>query len=1354
MPSYRLKLLTTALFALAVLAAGPSSADAQALSPPEALERFKLAEGFHVELYASEPLVRQPVTMTFDDRGRMWVIQYLQYPNPAGLKPVEVDRYLRTKYDRVPEPPPHGPRGNDKVTILEDTDGDGRVDRAKDFVTGLNLASALAVAGDGVYVGQAPYLLFYPDRNQDDVPDGDPEVLLTGFGLEDAHAVVNSLEWGPDGWLYGAQGSTVTADIRGIGFQQGIWRYHPSTKRFELFSEGGGNTWGLDFDRHGNVIAGTNYGNAVCLHQVQGGYYVKGFSKHGPLHNPYTYGYFEHMAHTGHVGGHVTCGGIVYQGGAWPKTFNGAYVGANLLSNAIYWSAIEPHGSTFTSRYVGRLLETDDIWFRPIDCRTGPDGSVFVADWYDKRANHVIPEDTWDKTNGRVWKIVYDGTPAGEGVDLSQRSSDELVDLLAHANAWYPRHARRILSERRDPTMLPRLRKLVNADGGTDEHLALEALWALYVTGGWDDDTAMRLLDHPAVDVRAWTVRLIGDERRKLPVEIRERLVQLAATEPSSTVRSQLACTAKRLEGADALAIVEKLLAHDEDASDTHLPLLLWWAIEEKALSDRDGVLALLADQSAWKLPLVRDVIVERLARRYLAERNDAGYETCARLLELAPSGDERLRLVDAMDGDFSGKPLAAVPAPLAWPLMKLWREHGSDPTITRFALRLGSQEAYTRAVARMSDAGEPAKVRLALIAAVGQAARSDALPRLLHLLDDPSDEVRSAALAALGHDDDPSIGREVLDRYQSFSPALRSRAISLAASRAAWAEMLVRQVAEEKIDAKDVSLEQLRQMLIHDDDSLAAAIEARWGKIRPATPGEKMSYVPVLGRVLGAGEGDLERGHKLFMKHCGVCHTLHGEGEKIGPDLTSADRKNRDALLINILDPSGTIRPEYISQTALLVDGRVLTGLVIASDAQQITIVDAKQKKTTIARDEIEQIQPVTTSLMPEGLLEQLQEQEVRDLFRYLQMRKAGQPIGGEVVWSMDRTLFSSLMEPVGGDIRRAAFDRAAKSLQHFALELRKDFGHLAEQIIAVGAGELVHAGLVPPLVPVVGRLVVGQRLDGAHFGVEVRIEEKRERQPVALGRADHAVRRGTIQPARHPVEHVADVADERARHRRRVDPPAAALDLQTACIVLPEDRQQAVVGVLAHAPRRVRGPPGRREGIIENAKQHQRLAGVAIGEVARIQSQPERQTAHQVVPHLLEVRHILEHGFSKARNRRKQVRTVQRCAGQHGRMVGGQLTAEVDAFFPVGPARGQFVADAKIAPPGPAPQGHADLHLLFHTGREEPPAQLFQSRAELLVDAMSGDVKEPMLAASRRQLARHRGTPCRTGDQRRHVD
>jgi hypothetical protein len=176
-----------------------SSAWAQGFSPEEAVKRMKVADGLQVKLIASEPLIRQPVTMSFDDRGRLWVIQYLQYPNPAGLKAVKVDQWLRTVYDRIPEPPPKGPRGADRITILEDPDENGRFRKAKDFVTGLNLASGMCIGHGGVFVVQPPYLLFYPDRNGDDIPDGDPEVLLTGFGMEDAHAFANSLQWGPDG---------------------------------------------------------------------------------------------------------------------------------------------------------------------------------------------------------------------------------------------------------------------------------------------------------------------------------------------------------------------------------------------------------------------------------------------------------------------------------------------------------------------------------------------------------------------------------------------------------------------------------------------------------------------------------------------------------------------------------------------------------------------------------------------------------------------------------------------------------------------------------------------------------------------------------------------------------------------------------------------------------------------------------------------------------------------------------------------------------------------------------------------------------------------------------------------------
>jgi putative membrane-bound dehydrogenase-like protein len=970
-----------------LLAAGPAAA--QTLSPEEAVRRMKVADGFEVKVVAAEPTVRQPVSISFDDRGRVWVVQYLQYPAPAGLKPVKVDQYLRTVYDKVPEPPPKGPKGADRITILSDFDKDGRARKSKDFVTGLNLCSGMCIGHGGVYVLQVPYLLFYPDKDGDDVPDGDPEVLLKGFGMEDAHAVANSLQWGPDGWLYGAQGSTVTADIRGIGFQQGVWRYHPITKEFELFSEGGGNTWGLDFDAHGNVIAGTNYGNSAMLHQVQGGYYIKGFGKHGPLHNPHTYGYFDHVPYKDFRGGHVTIGGIVYHGGAYPAKYEGQYVAGNLLTNALHWHTLDRHGSSFTSHFAGEFLVANDPRFRPVDCLTGPDGAVYVADWYDIRANHVDPVDNWDKTTGRIYKIVAkdekkrNDDAALSTRPLSKRSSQELVDLLSHPNDWYHREARRVLAERRDPAVVPGLKKTILAEKGPP---ALESLWALYVSAGLDDAFALKLFDHPNEDVRAWTVRLLCDPKKVSPT-VASRLVELAKGETSPTVRSQLACSAKRLPGRDCVPIVRELLRHKEDVSDPHIPLLIWWAVEDKAIHDRELVLGLLDAPESWRLPLVRQYIVERLGRRYMAEGGETDFATCARLLAAAPGPEEVRLLVQGMEKALEGRQLPKVPDVLEKQLSGLWAKQSADPLLVRFALRLGSAQGYERALAVAADPKAPDGDRGNLIETLGQAGKPDCVPVLLRVLAEAKgDAVRGAALSALQGFTDERITPAVLDAYPKLSAALRGRAQTLLCSRPASALAFLQAVDAGKINAKEVPLDPLRRVAGYKDKRLTKLIEKHWGKVGPLPPGEKVARINAIRHALGQRPGDLANGKLLFTKTCATCHTLFGEGNKVGPELTAADRKNRDFLLTSIVDPSAYIRPEFVAYVVNLKDGRTLTGLVAESTPRAITLLNEKNERTVIARDKIDDMAASPVSLMPEKILDPLSEQEIRDLFAYLQ--------------------------------------------------------------------------------------------------------------------------------------------------------------------------------------------------------------------------------------------------------------------------------------------------------------------------------------------------------------------------------
>jgi len=989
-------LLTTAiLLAVAILAASSQAAEGE--TPEQSLARMRVAEGFEVSLFAAEPMIRQPISMTFDRRGRMWIIQYLQYPNPAGLKAVKVDKFLRTVYDRVPEPPPQGPKGVDRITILEDTDGDGRADKSHDFVNDLNLATGMALGHGGVFVVQSPYLLFYPDKNQDDVPDGPPELLLSGFGMEDSHAFANSLQWGPDGWLYGAQGSTVTATIRGITFQQGIWRYHPLTKAFELFAEGGGNTWGVDFDRHGNLMAGTNYGGVAMLHQVQGGYYVKNFGKHGELQNPHAYGFFEHVPYPDFKGGHVTCGGVVYQGGLFPENFRNHYIAANLLSNVIDWHFIEPKGSSFVNRRGGELLGTDDTWFRPVDCQVGPAGDVFIADWYDKRANHVDPKDDWDKTNGRIYRLRPKGAKPAARPEMGDLTAESLQAALTHSNNMVRREARRQLAEKPNAKLNDLLRK--NIADGKDEVLALESLWALVVNGGFNESLGLELLGHSSEDIRTWSVRLLGDPK-KVSKAVAQRFVDLARREPSPVVRSQLACTAKRLDGATSLPIVAELLARDEDAADPHLPLLLWWALEDKAQSDTPAVLELLTKPETWNKPLVKQAMVERLARRYSASATDESLTACAKLLAMAPSPADVELVIRGMEKGLEGRTFAKVPEVLQKPLDDLWKQSlpFPKPALVRLAMRLGSEPAYRYALFRASDRESRVPDRVALVEALGQMGKADdpqTVPAILKLLEFEPAALQAAAMNALERFPNPEIGEKILAGLSNMNPPLRARALSLLCGRQAWALALLNAVDARQIDPKEIATDQLQRIALHNDKELNKLIEKHWGKIQQQTTGEKQARIHGLNVSLRMSPGDPTRGKPLFTKHCAACHNLFGEGNKVGPELTGADRKNLNFLLTNIVDPSAVIRKEFFSHTVQMNDGRVLVGLIAESTPTTVTILDAKNQRTVLATSEIDEMEQSPLSLMPEKILDPLSVQEVRDLFSYLQSNPPATPDG-----------------------------------------------------------------------------------------------------------------------------------------------------------------------------------------------------------------------------------------------------------------------------------------------------------------------------------------------------------------------
>ena len=951
----------------------------------EAAKSFTVPDDLEIELVLAEPIIRQPVFLNFDERGRMWVVQYLQYPAPAGLRALSKDQWWRAVYDRVPEPPPRGARGLDKITIHEDTDGDGAFDTHKTFVDGLNIATACVKGRGGVWVLNPPYLLFYPDANDDDIPDGDPVVHLAGFGLEDTHSVVNSLRWGPDGWLYAAQGSTVTGNVRVVApgsadtnrvfYSQGqnIWRYHPEKHIYEVFSEGGGNAFGVEFDERGRLFSGHNGGDTRGFHYMQGAYLRKGFEKHGELANPHAFGYFPQM--DGTKGERFTHNFVIYRGGALPSRYDGKLFGIEPLQGRVVLSEITPDGSTFKTRDLERVVTSKDSWFRPVDIKVGPDGAIYIADWHDRQVTHTRNQDGLiDKETGRIYRLrsARSAKPILPAIVKKQDAGRALLDR----NPWRVETALRLIGDQADQRAgAVFLQMSLDALGQN----SLSLLWAAHVSGALTGDHITPFLRHETPAVRQWAVRFAGDEK-SVSSRSSAALQQLAVRETNVEIRAQLACTAKRLAAADALPIVAALALREEDTRDPRLPLLLWWAIESKCASDREAVLKLFEDSPFWSRPIVEDHLLERVMRRFAATGAQADLLACARLLELAPGMEHRRRLMRGFEEAFKGRSLTGLPDEL---IASMQKHHVGSPALR---LRQGDAAAVQEALRVMRDDKANAALRLRFIEILGEAPQPDALPALLEIVagNNSTDAHRSAALHSLLAYSDPAIGGKVVEVFPKLAPEVRAVALTLLSSRAAWSVELARAVRDQRIPAIDVPRDVVSQMRRHRDPTLASLLETNWPAAKPtsADAGKRFEHFQ---NILREGAADPYAGRNLFNSACAGCHRLFAGGGQVGPDLTSYQRSDLASLLRGVVDPSAEIREGYEAVNVETKDERSLTGFIVERNDHLVILRGLDGRNVPLARTNVAELQVSGTSLMPEGLLDQMTPQQVRDLFAYL---------------------------------------------------------------------------------------------------------------------------------------------------------------------------------------------------------------------------------------------------------------------------------------------------------------------------------------------------------------------------------
>ena len=962
----------------------PKPPQTAALSPAESLERFHVADDLEIQQVLAEPVVKQPVFLNFDERGRMWVVQYLQYPSPAGLQMLSRDNVWRAVYDKVPPPPPNHIKGADKITIHEDTDGDGVFDMHTTFLEGLNICTAVCRGRGGVWVLNPPYLLFYADKNNDDIPDGDPEVRLAGFGLEDTHSVANSLRWGPDGWLYAAQGSTVTGHMIRPGLDQEtflhtmgqlIWRYQPETRRFEVFAEGGGNAFGVEIDSQGRIFSGHNGGDTRGFHYVQGAYLQKGFDKHGPLSNPYAFGYFPQMPHTRVA--RFTHNFVIFDGPGFPDHYTGKLFGVEPLQGRVVFSDVQPDRSSFKTLDLGHAVTSDDAWFRPVDIKISPDNALYIADWYDGQVNHYRNnEGQIDKDNGRIYRLQTKGAKPAKVIDFGRLSTPALVDQLASPSRTVRQTALRLVGDRKDRSMVPRLTKMINDHAG---QLALESLWALNLCGGFNEETALQTIEHKDPQVRWWTVRLLGDTAKVSP-KISARLAEIAATETNLEARGQLASTARRLPAKDALPIVRNLLTHDEDADDNRLPLLLWWAIESKAETDREAVLQLFSEPALWRRPLVQKHLLERVMRRYAAAGTRRDLLTCAKLFQLSPGPEQNAKLMAGLEAAFKGRPMPSLPGELTGAIARAGGE------TVALGLRLGRPDAVRQAMQLIADDSADRNQRLEYIQILGEVKQSETVPVLVKIIGRPADQaLHKAALTALQPYDDVKIGGDVLGSFDKLGPAARPAAMALLASRPAWSLQLLEAVAAGKMAKGAVAPDVINKLKQHRQPRVVELVHQQWGREKKTTTAEMKKQIDHLTGVIRQGTGSPYEGQKLFGTACAGCHKLFGQGGQIGPDLTTFKRDDLDNMLLSIVNPNAEIREGYENHLVTTKDGRTLSGFLADKDQRVVVLRGIDGMSITLPQEQIQEMKAAGLSLMPEGLLDSLSEQQIRDLFAYL---------------------------------------------------------------------------------------------------------------------------------------------------------------------------------------------------------------------------------------------------------------------------------------------------------------------------------------------------------------------------------
>lgn len=961
------------------------------LKPEETVAKFKVPPEFEVKLFAGEPLMTNPIAFTIDEKGRIWVVESFEYPK-------------RTPKGKMPR---------DRIVILEDTDGDGKADKrtlfaeGKDFPETFDMASGIEVGHGGVYLGAPPYLWFIENKN--DKP-GKFEILAKGFGSQDTHETLNTFQWGPDGWLYGLHGvftqSNVTVgDEPPVKMNAAVWRFHPKTKKFEIFSEGTSNPWGMDWrNTDGQFIL------ACCViphlyHMVPGGIYQR---QGGASYNPYHYGYLKEISdHTFHrESGWAHAGLISLDVPHMPERFRNSVIFGSIHGCSIKQNILKPNGSSYIASRGDDFLQSGDKNFRPINMKWGPLGDIYLIDWHDQNPCHQTKPDDWDYERGRVYRIQLKGTQAKKAEDLGKKSPTELLASIVSGTPYYQRTALRLLSELspdqvKDPTP-EEIKHLGTLVKSPDPRL----LWATAATSPiGESNVASFSADNPWVSSAPtnqlnWSLRFLAESARATP-KLLEEFVKIATSNKNAVIRRELASAAIRLSDKhNVMPLVRALMSRKEDANDPLIPHLTWLAYEKSLMKvsskpggvDADGKpvagtspleseLAWLAQNAAGNA-FITEQIIPKVMRRLVATSDTKQLALCMSFIRNLKDTAAKKKALEGLAIAVQGQQLTP---PAGWTELRqaLLRDRDTADLVNKIAVSFRDPQVFQRMLAQMSN-GKTETARIEAIRQVAAYADPKSVDGLLKLVkEDKSDTIRVEAVRALSGINNKDVAIGLVSNWEILSQPVRAEAINALAGRKEWAAALLSGMETHVIDRALVTDNTISRIQGFNDRRLNEMIEKSWGRTRP-TPDELTKLIDKTRADINSKPGSFARGAKVFEAQCSKCHKFEGKGNEVGPALDGAGR-DIEYLLGNILDPNRVIGAPYFVRQINTLDGQSFQGVLAEEDPNFITLKVENAVLKKIAKKEIDgEVKILEKSMMPEGLGYNLTAENFRDLIRY----------------------------------------------------------------------------------------------------------------------------------------------------------------------------------------------------------------------------------------------------------------------------------------------------------------------------------------------------------------------------------